>query len=287
MSALRKSSQNLLLAMTLIPASFTDNQARKTMSKFMDPPPNSEIEFFSSDLRELSSQQALKLRGFITIKPPKGICFTITKSSDKPDVKVCKETALSWRAEELAADGSLNWTISTGSEDFGRRYKWASKYRIAQTIALADKESITPKLSVVLGCTVQENASGHEVKLNVFRDRVWRLQIPKKHVPAKAAEAAHVAKAPEKPEAKPSPTPSPSKRKEATETWNLHAEQSYEMPSINFMTADGMTHPKGTCRYALKDAAGDKNYGWFECHYTGSFDIVFSHLPCKGLDYFN
>ncbi len=72
-----------------------------------------------------------------------------------------------------------------------------------------------------------------------------------------------------------------SSTKLATEIWNISEINSYEMNSSYFRTADGTSHNKGTCRYQPNGAAQDKSHGWFECHHTGSFEVVFSHLNCK------
>jgi hypothetical protein len=126
-----------------------------------------------------------KFGGGIKVKPPKGICFSITTSPDRADLKVCKERLVYWSLSDLnLEDGSIQWTVKTGPGDFGTPVTWKTPYTVAKVLppeAEFFKANSTPIYFKSCTATTGDNKLvPRKVTLTKFDNTKWVIRFPEK-----------------------------------------------------------------------------------------------------------
>ncbi|MCX6119579.1 MAG: hypothetical protein NT027_18740 [Proteobacteria bacterium] len=314
--------RRVVLAGALISGDLPLTSRLETLSKFITPAPNSEIEVDNkiADKYGPKDKNHGMIYGEIEVNPPKGHCFTVTRSIDKTDDVVCKKTKLKWFLRDLdMQSGDLEWRVSTGQGDFGTPIRWKTSYRIAKIISSKfefNDESSDPMFmrSCVAIPADKPNFIGRRIQLKFFNGESWTIRFPDKDTPIPPWEP-------------PKPTPPPEEKKNPKkdehggtssadehgktekekgehskgkdsdkkdaeaetqkaklpqmEAWTLSTRRGFVMNSD--LVLSGRMPPsskKGECRYQYDGVIGDFNTGRLECHYGDGFTYFYTVLPC-------
>jgi hypothetical protein len=286
------------LALGIMPPNAPLKERVEILKKFFSPAPGSVVEVDQAQVRDKGSvaKDPGKLYGIINVKPPKGSCFTVTLDPGRPDVEVCKPTALKFYLQELDRQTtSIQWIVKTGPGDFGTPVKWTTPYTIAKTLPTeTDFYQMNSRPVFFKSCvaqTAKENGRSRQIVLTKFDNTKWYLRFPEIDEPIKKEEA------PKEPDAEPKKESAPAEHgaenvkkeaeakppeiKPAPEQWSMNSGRGYEMNVGNLITDGSMPPGKlGTCRYVYDATPGDYSIGKVECHHTDQYLYVFLHLKC-------
>jgi hypothetical protein len=279
---------------TLVTTETPELERYKAIAPYVSPAPGQEVRVDERALRDRKKTDPMMLQGQIRISPPKGMCFTVTRNLDYPDDKICKTTNLSFKVKDLTPAGKLIWTIRTGPKDFGSPYEWQTPHRIAQVIPAGEKPDGGFIHVPISTCTAHSvDPEKRQIILELMSGQRWRIALPEKDVllPQPASmpnlflqKGAKGSPGTEKTDGESSDyVPKVEKGKPddpVTKFWAMPERNSFTMNASNFKTSDTTPGMKGTCRYQFKDAPGDPESGWIECHETDYYDVVYTYLPC-------
>lgn len=300
-----------LYAATLLTGEVPLDQRVSVLSKHLSPKPG---EMLILD-EHVSKEYALKdknqgrLYGYIEITPPKGSCFTVTQSNDRPDVEVCKKTKLRWHLYELERHSStVSWRIKTGPGDFGTEVTWRTPYTVAKVIRAGvefGEANAQPMFVRTCNAIAADPAAGtgRRIKLSMFNGEEWLFRFPTKDEPLPPYEPPAPPPPPEEKkkggghgeeakkeegggehgDAKPAPPPAPpAPPPPPPEAWTLSTRRGFVMDVSNVIAAGLTTAPstKGKCRYQYDGVIGNDDTGRIECHYGDRFLYFYSPLPC-------
>jgi hypothetical protein len=278
----------------IIKDGMTEAERLAAIRPFLHPPPGSTITAESISINEQRhNKNPLFYKLYITVSPPKGACFVVTRNPNIPDQRICKTTPLAVPLGEISADGSFSWTISTGAGDFGYQYTWKTPHRIAQKIPAGTNQA---EFIPVHSCVAHTNAAGKRVILNLLNGERWAMTFPEtdqfEEQPA-AVPNLYIS----------SSVPTGGINKESTVKptradpwaylknikpgdpvtlhWAIPARNHYVMGASNFKITDSAPGMTGKCRYQYSGAANDPESGWIECHEVDTYDVIFVHLTCS------
>lgn len=121
-----------------------------------------------------------KIYGFVKITPPKGICFTIRTQIHKNDVLICKTSQLKFFADEIDAKGRINWSVSTGSNDFGTDINWQTPYRIGKIVYYDMPWPGPAKNIIIRNCQAEsKDITGRRIRVEVIGfHKPWVISFP-------------------------------------------------------------------------------------------------------------
>ncbi len=302
-----RSPRNWLLAVALMPANAPLNERVKILAPYLSPPPDQLLELSASTIRDkaVSAKDVEKLSGTILVSPPAGVCFTVTTDIDRPDVVVCKPTALKWYLGDLNQKSStIAWSFKTSVTDFGTVVTWKVPYLIAKTLPYDSDFFIKNSRAVFFKSCIPSMAKNdgtqRTITLTLFDQSKWYIRFPevdewlaikveappppiedpkkKKegagHGEAKKEEGGHG-------EAKKEEPPAPKPKEEEPEPWVINTGRAYEMNVGNFISEGSMPPgKKGTCRYVYDYLPNDFSLGRIECHHTDQFLYFYMFLNC-------
>jgi hypothetical protein len=293
----------LFLGAALIQGDLALDKRIDVLGKYLTPKPGEELrldEFAEKEYGKRDKNRGV-IYGMIEVAPPKGHCFNVTTSPDKPDIEVCKKTKLKWSLNELDRHtGRLKWLVQTGKGDFGTPIEWKTKYIIAKYIPSKYKFNEANSTPVFIkSCDAvaadPENFTGRRINLSLLAGETWILRFPDVDKPIPPPEAAKPAvveekkPAPEgggqgektegtekKPSAKLAPPPV-----EPPEAWTLSTRRGFEMDVSNVIVGTATApNTKGKCRYQYDRVIGNFDTGVIECHYGDYFLYLYSPIPC-------
>lgn len=294
-------SASLLLAAAvasspIIKDGMTEAERYNALKPYFDPSPGGIVSVNPADVEAgKSKHNPMLYKLYVSVNPPKGHCFRITRSPQTPDISVCKPTQLATLVGDISASGQFSWTISTGKDDFGYSYTWNTPHRVAQKIPAGTREVVSVP---VLSCTPFSNSSERSIVLNFMDNERWSITFPES----------------DKLEEQPPPLPNlylaertssggisansevsvPSTDHWAylkslkpedpvTKHWVIRARNHFRMPASNLKITDTPPGEFGSCRYQYYGAAKDQSSGWIECHEADKYDVIFTHLSCAGI----
>ncbi|MDA9951778.1 hypothetical protein N9D31_04280, partial [Oligoflexaceae bacterium] len=242
-------------------------------------------------------QDPMQIQGSITVRPPKGHCFTVQTHNSLTDVYVCEEQNISFNASMLDWSGSLKMTIKTGPADLGHQYVWPSPYRRAQTIKMGERPKHLYDGELILKCEAFTEAGDRRLVLTLLKDKKWVIRFPKKDVYKKPPLrgdtrflSSSESESLEKKGLGELGTALPdykralanAKKGEPVETyWMNDEEGAYTMAAENFSTADSPAGSKGECLYKYQGAYRDSYSGWIECRHSDRHDVIYAPLTCS------
>lgn len=294
--------QTLLLATSLTATSFlaptlTEEQRLSKMRPYFYPPIGEYVEVDADAINNKKNKDPLDYVGYITVSPPKGVCFTITRQEDTEDEILCKKKRLAFSVKHLDDAGVLSWHISTGKGDFGADYKWPTPHRRGQVIKYGEK---IPKFVPITRCIPQKSKEARRIILDMMSGERWVITFPPKDVSTgkegklpnlfvpsggkkKAATAANDDAPPEAKDAvNPLDTYIETKFDDPVTThWAMDELNSFVLPAANFRIGfDGPSGMNGSCRYRYTGMPKDPASGWMECHRTDLYDVILVPLSC-------
>ena len=177
----------LLFAVALFPDNTPLAKRLEQLEKHFDPKPGTMSTIDPVIIRDrlAVAKSAGKFGGAIKVKPPKGLCFSITTSPDRADLKVCKERFVYWSLSDLNLEtGSIQWTVKTGPGDFGTPVTWETPYTVAKVLppeAEFFKANSTPiYFKSCVATPSDKNVSPRKVTLTKFDNTKWVIRFPEK-----------------------------------------------------------------------------------------------------------
>lgn len=271
------------------------------------PPPGEVLELSAAEVRDFRGKDPAKLRGSVTVSPPKGRCLVITRHLDEPDDRVCKPTVLTFSLGDLDRQGRLSWRVD------GSEISWRTPYRVAITTPFDKKLEDPPVYRYVKACEPIEDHTGRRIRVALFDGETWTVRFPETDkllsqpdpIPnlyvtvsggkMSVAEAADASKkdgqAPAPASAAPAPAPAPETPKKKEDdvplqpedraVWSVPRRGAYAMNGSYFQpygsVAGGI---KGTCRYNFTPPPEDPGTGRLECLDVEGFAHVLIPLTC-------
>lgn len=177
----------VLFAAALFPDSTPLAKRLEQLEKHFEPKPGSMSLIDPVTIRDrlVIAKNVGKFGGAIKIKPPKGLCFSITTSPDRADIRVCKERFVYWSLADLNLEnGSIQWTVKTGDGDFGTPITWKTPYTVAKVLppeAEFFKANSTPIYFKTCVATSGDNKLvPRKVTLTKFDNTKWVIRLPEK-----------------------------------------------------------------------------------------------------------
>lgn len=296
----------LALNLSLIQGGMTEDERNQKLKNFFYPSIGSEAPIDLVSINKYWTKfSESKAKGFISVKPPPGACFTITQNIDKPDQKICsdKPRDLSYEIRELNERGEVSWIIKTGPKDQGFKYFWPTANRVAQVIE-SEPTKIDPSKMDYLSRKIdlvscEYNEQERWIQLQPLSGVKWRFvlaPVDQKPTPRSVPPNLYMKKekgvgglnkeskvekeVPDKllPETKPGDP--------VTKHWAIPDHGSYLVGSDHFSTSDQTAGIKGECRYRLPRLLmnGKRGDGEVECHNTLDYEVIYFRLACGPLE---
>jgi hypothetical protein len=155
------------------------------LSAYFEPRAGTSIEVDPVERRDAPRGfSPLRLRGYITVTPPKGRCIVLTRLDSEPDDRVCKRTTLSFKVEDLDRLGRLTWRAKLTDEGDAVEsvpLTWTTPYRVAVVRRFDANETEPPTYEVVSGCTAKiARPLGRQVHLSLLLGGTWVVRLPEK-----------------------------------------------------------------------------------------------------------
>lgn len=309
------------MAATLLKGDISLEKRVAKLSLYFQPTPGETLRLDEAEVRDLGNRiPPAKLRGDITVSPPKGVCFTIQRPGDDPDEYVCKATVLKFRYADLDKNGYLKWQVSTGEGDFGTPLSWRSPYRVAIVTPFNKTLADPPEYRFIKSCdAITDPEKGRRIVLGLLGGETWIIRFPdkdalllqpdplpnlitnsvtgtktsvadaeknNKKAERKDTEGEVAEKAEGEGEAKATkPVEAPQRPQDEDDrvVWAIPRRHAYTMPASNFQPF-GSVAPgmKGECRYNFHGPVEDPATGRIECHDVDGFKEVFIPLTCLG-----
>ncbi|NRA43635.1 MAG: hypothetical protein HRU09_01635 [Oligoflexales bacterium] len=280
---------------------------RRVLSSYFKPSYRQTVEIDPHEIRErkyLNKPHLMK--GYITVSPPKGHCFTIRVNPNRPGYRVCSAKKVPFKLADINGKGEITWTIITGPNDFGTQMTWKTSYRIGRVV---DHKMVWPGPSrdlVVKSCRVKKRSkTDRQIILSFFYQGDWTIRIPasdrlvaqpKRGKPNLyvqqsefASSFAKIAKAKAKKEqeeqtgTKTVPDEIEEDPNTIESTWQMHPRNAYSLPTNNVLLgADSPQGSRGKCQYRLDGHENDPASGVLECHSAGPYQWVYMPISCIG-----
>jgi len=284
------------MAPGLFAPSAPEKERLALMSKYLHPAPGSPLNIEQADLRERGENNSLHMRGYITVSPPKGHCFVVSRGPDLADRNVCKEERLAFKIQDLQRDGTLSWQISTGVGDPGFTYHWPTPYRVAQVILAGETRDRLHDSRVITRCTAQNYQGRRRVLLELADGKLWTIRFPDRDqaAPQPASPAnlfvdnkkestdfteTDISKTEEKPDYIKA-RENAALNEPVTTYWTMPFRHAFLMSADNFHSRDAPPGLIGQCLYRFSGAPQDAESGWIECMRTSEFEVVLAPISC-------
>ncbi|MFK7823068.1 MAG: hypothetical protein AB8G05_02865 [Oligoflexales bacterium] len=244
------------------------------------------------------------MKGYITVKPPKGFCFTIRVDQDRPDYRICSNKKVPFKLADINGQGEIKWTVITSPGDFGTLVSWNTPYRVGRVVDQSMKWPGPSRDIIIKSCkVVKKSKIDRRVILSFFYKGDWTIRIPaqdrlvaqpKRPKPNLyvqqsefASSFAKIAKAKakqEQEEATGSKIPAADGEEDPNiieTSWQMHPRNSFSLPTNNvILGSDSPQGSKGKCQYRTSGYKIDPSSGVLECHSTGPYQWVYVPLPC-------
>jgi hypothetical protein len=281
---------------SLITDRTTEAERYRILAPYVYPSPGSITEIDVLTNINSGEKDPFFWSGSVEFRPPKGVCFTVTRTLETPDEVICKRRSLKFTVKQLNPQGRLLWRIKTGPDDFGNEYYWQTPHRIAQVIKNGERAPVMVPLD---RCVAHRDAHTRRVILTTMAGEKWTINLPAVDKIAGTTEEApnlYIANQPKsggidassavgKEEGAKGYDPlkdyeEPKPDDPVTKHWVISRRNSYVMESSNFKITDSPPGMHGECRYRFRGAIDDKDSGWMECHETDRYDVVLMPITC-------
>lgn len=304
----------VLLSTALFASELPEAERVARLRQLFDPPVGASVQLDSDELRNYArTHKSTSLRGFVRVKPPKGVCLTVQRREDEPDDRICKAQDLAFRLTDLRHDGSLVWLIKTGEGDFGTTVTWTSRYRLVLAVPADSNPDDPPKRRFLDGCEARPLDDGERRIILRFVDgSQWALKFPARDTlvanqpeplpyldlqgakarPASAsidtstasatgASTGTAAGTETSVDSLPSAFSRRSDDEEEEAKWHIPRRDTFEMPASNFMP-HGSVVPggNGKCRYRYRGDDVDPRTPMVECRDADGFAQVIIPVVC-------
>lgn len=184
-----------LIASSMFTLNTPQDKRERVLNPFFSPAPGSEVFIFEEDAFAAARGKAevKRLRGYITVSPPKNVCFSVKRSDDSPDEHICSKKVLSFTLSDMDRAGRITWLIKTSHDDMGTTLSWQTPYRIAilmprtpdnKTLALDSSEfwqDAPPQYKFIKSCTDVSIPSTRRLELKMFTGETWIFYFPDIH----------------------------------------------------------------------------------------------------------
>jgi hypothetical protein len=184
-----------LLSTALFGLNTPEAERQETLKSFFNPPPNTFAKVSADDLKDANRSELKKMRGFITVSPPKHTCFVITRDQKTPGDYICKKTSLAFDLTDIDRHGNLTWEVKTSADDIGTKVRWHTPYRTIiaiprdrnEPVVTKEKtpedfwQSAPPKYLMIESCNDISNENSRRIELKLFNGESWRFYFPFKH----------------------------------------------------------------------------------------------------------
>lgn len=306
-----------LAATALFPKNAPEATRLKAISRFFSPRPGEAFALEARDRRDYKKTPVLKMRGFIDVTPPKGVCLTIKLTDEDPDEIICKPRKLAFAISQLDRQGRLTWRITTGEQDPGTDLTWPSPYRMAFVTPWDAAEDDPQVYRFIEACEPSVSPdTGRKITLRLLGGDNWTIRFPDKdtalpqpddepnlfmYTSNAKVSVTQAAKKPEgessheTPEAEPVTAPPPTKISEGEpitpkdpndniadrKWWAIPLRGAYDMSASAFQPSGSVAgRMLGRCRYNFESGADDPGVGRLECHDVDGFKKILLPLTC-------
>ena len=270
----------LLVATAMFSGEVPASERIRKLSSYFVPPPGTELVLSERDVRDYAGRVDPQLmRGFLTVNPPSGRCFTVRRPADTPDLTICKSTQVSFLLTDLDRLSRLRWEVLTGEGDFGTELIWKTPYRAAVLTPVGADQAAT-HYKFIKDCRAFNSSAGRRIEVALLSGETWAIDFPDKdELPGSAINAPDPVVAKDVEAVK---NQEPPNRFEDRKVWAISWHGSHKMNSSAFQpkgsVAPGIN--KGECRYTYQGTAEDPDTGRIECHRTDGYSMVYLPLTC-------
>ena len=129
-----------------------------------------------------------RLRGYIRVHPPKGMCVRIerlTQESDpdaaRPSLKICKPENVSFKLGDMDEFSELTWMVRINNQDQGTRVSWRLPHRVAFVVPYNVKIPAESNPVYIRSCTASRSEDmSRGVFVKTFGGEEWFIRFPPK-----------------------------------------------------------------------------------------------------------
>lgn len=302
-----KTLQLALASSPFFAPSVTTSKRVQALSQYFDPPPNSMVHIHSRYLKNKDAKKHLyELPGFITVNPPKGICFTVSTEFRLRDKRVCRKKTLRFKLGDITQTGQIEWLIRTDKDDFGTTLRWQTPYRAGRKRVLNTRGQQQMGFFYVEGCNLLKNYHGERLlDISIFDQPNWQVRLPNKEkfirtpfekrttLYFKSSESKNVFQKSKKKRREERLRKIADKQKilrtvqemspRYTETrWQTKTRGAYSISAerVHFDGQTSMGSKKGICLYKYFGYDKDPNVGVVECHDIAGYLWIAVPLNC-------
>lgn len=180
-----------LVASSMFNLNTPQDQRLETLKPFFQPAAGAEI-FVSQEDASLAARGKIpvkKLRGYITVSPPRNTCFAIKRNEASPDEHICGKKTLVFTLADMDRAGKLTWNVKTSPDDIGTQLSWQTPYRIAILMPRTENKKNTaefwkdtpPLYKFIKSCTDVSIPSTRRIELKIFTGESWLFYFPEVH----------------------------------------------------------------------------------------------------------
>lgn len=158
-------------------------QQMATVAPWFDPPPGGMVMASPEAMAKLPASykaDGKKIKGFVTVTPPKGHCVRVIKGLTGSELPICRRKVLSFRLDQLDQSGVLRWQVFAGRMFSSLPLVWQSPYRFAQVIELGMLGKKLGHYEPVTNCRIRKEGpwvkatvdflDGRRLKMDFHRD---------------------------------------------------------------------------------------------------------------------
>jgi hypothetical protein len=284
-------------------AGATEGDRKKALAPYFAPKPGETIVIQPEETIGGKRPRApYQIESEITIEPPKGYCFTITKAPDQNDIRLCKRGTIKFRVGDLLPNGKLEWMVSTGDGEAPTRLTWDTLIRQGRVVDSGMEWPGPSRIVYVYGCNAQDTFEyGRRIYLRLLSGERWVVMLPKVDLPMpQPPEPANlyigvdmaVKKGVTVEDVKETTYSMPARLvypKDAAQqkegkwvpTWQTHPRNAYTMSADGFVPEGSLTPGmRGKCAYKYADFPGDPAMGLLECHDVQDYKWIYLPLAC-------
>jgi hypothetical protein len=169
----------LLAGAALFPANATEAQRQARLAPLFAPRPGEPLMLDPVEVRDARRKTSpLRLRGYVTVAPPKGHCLTLSRGEDIDDQVVCERTRVAFALEEMDRAGAITWRVATGDGDAGTDLRWPTPYRLAITEPYDTAADAPPVYELIASCTAARVDGARRIELALLSGKRWVIRLP-------------------------------------------------------------------------------------------------------------
>jgi hypothetical protein len=153
---------------------------RAKAAPYFSPRPGAAVTVDPCEARAFARRKdAQKMRGAITVHPPKGQCLTITRRLDEPDDVVCQPKRLSFAVGDLDRTGRVQWRVVGPGFEGGLDLSWPTPHRMAIVERYDAKPTDPAVYKFVASCRASWTRDyGRRASVLFFDGDTWTVKLP-------------------------------------------------------------------------------------------------------------